>query len=68
MSDIKTTRVNWAIRADAECPHCSMDTDFMNIDEWWAYCDIGENKEFKDPLQIVCEHCGMQFNVVGSDY
>ncbi len=69
MSKLQSSLVNWNIKAVVECPHCGVDHNFMDIDEWWVYCEIGEEKElFHIPVVINCNSCKEDFEVNGSTY
>lgn len=66
---LPAVRVNWYIKANAECPHCLHYNDFMEVDEWWAYCKTGETVDkFHSPVELECKKCGKEFIVDGSDY
>lgn len=66
---MKPVRVQWYVSADVECPHCGKDNDFMEVDEFWSYSNVGENLEkFHQPVEMTCEHCNKEFTVDGSDY
>ena len=67
---MKQSRVKWGIEADVECPHCIHDNDFMEVDEWHIWCEPGQNVETfgLDCPTMICERCGEEFEVTGSDY
>lgn len=66
---IHDVRINWIVKADIECPNCEEVHDFMDQDEWWAFCQIAETKDFDKRMQhkITCK-CGHELIVTGSDY
>jgi hypothetical protein len=69
MEEKKTARVSWYIRGHVECPKCEHVSDFMEVDEYWSYCEMGDNKEtFNNPCEMTCEECGEEFEVNGSDF
>lgn len=66
---LPAVRVQWSISATMECPHCEHDNDFMQVDEYWNFSNVGENVEkFHYPIEITCEECGKEFTVDGADY
>lgn len=65
---MKQTTINWTVRGDVECPHCGHDNEFMDQDEWYEYCEIGETKDFDEPYEMGCEKCGHDFIVTKSQY
>ncbi len=65
----KPVRVQWHVEALIECPHCEMDNNFMDVDEFWVYTKPMESKKnFFSPVRIECEHCKKEFLVDGADY
>lgn len=67
---MKQSRINWNITADVECPSCLYENDFMEEDDWYDWCEPGENVKHFGPYlpTIVCHNCGEKFEVTGSDY
>lgn len=67
---MNTARINWQVEAKVECPKCMHDNDFMEVDEWWCFSQIGETKDFNENMcvDITCSGCGEKIKVTGSDY
>jgi len=62
-------KVEWNISADVECPKCKHINDFMDVDEWYLYCQVGESKDvFRHKLDFECDECNHKFIVNGSSY
>ncbi len=61
--------INWSVSGDVECPNCEEVNDFMEVDEWWNYCQIAENKEFKKNHPVInCNGCGHEIHILNSNY
>jgi hypothetical protein len=66
---LQAVRVQWHVEALIECPHCEIDNDFTEVDEFYNYTQPMENVvKFFSPVQFECKHCGEEFTVDGSDY
>ena len=69
MNNKEPVRVSWYIQGTIECPFCYHENDFMDVDEYWEYSQIGENKElFFAPVEVTCNSCNNSYIVNGSDY
>lgn len=61
-----TAKIEWNVSGDVECPHCGHDNDFMNEDEWYGLCKVGESKKFNPPIIITCSKCKYEIAITES--
>lgn len=66
---LKTSIVSWSISADVECPHCKHNNNFMELDEWYLSCEVGQTiEEFEHNVEMTCDKCEKDFEINGSEY
>ena len=65
---METSTIVWEVSGTVSCPYCTKDNDFMDRDEWYYECSIGETKEFERPYLMSCKHCHKEFKITNSEY
>jgi phage terminase large subunit GpA-like protein len=65
---MKSTKIEWHVTGGITCPHCDKENEFMDMDEWYQYAEVAENKTFSEPIEWDCKHCKKPFIITESVY